>query len=90
MGPCSAASEVCACVLLNVRAGLLEGALFTVGGSIWADHSGFLSPCYGGCDLGKLVVVPSPLGHLTSTHNLGVNPRFHLQPLSKKDCFLLF
>ena len=64
--------------------------LVTVGGSVWADHSGFLSPCHGGCDLGKMVVVPSPLGHLTSTRNLGVNPRFRLLPLSKKDCFLLF
>ena len=42
MGPCSAVSKVSACVLLNVRAGLLEGALFTVGGSIWAENSGFL------------------------------------------------
>ena len=52
--------------------------LVTVGGSVWADHSGFLSPCHWGCDLGKMVVVPSPLGHLTSTRNLGVNPRFLL------------
>ena len=77
-------------LLRNVLAGLLAGALVTVGGSVWADQSGFLSPCHGGCGLGKIVVVPSPLGHLTSTRNLGVNPRFRLLPLSKKDCFLLF
>ena len=69
---------------------VLAGALVTVGGSVWADQSGFLLPCHGGCDLGKMAVVPSPLGHLTSTRNLGVNPRFRLLPLSKKDCFLLF
>ena len=77
-------------LLRNVLAGLLAGALVTVGGSVSADQSGFLSPCHGGCDLGEMVVVPSPLGHLTSTRNLGVNPRFRLLPLSKKDCFLLF
>ena len=75
-------------LLRNVLAGLL--VLVTVGGSVWAGQSGFLSPCHGGCGLGKMVVVPSPLGHLTSTRNLGVNPRFRLLPLSKKDCFLLF
>ena len=75
-------------LLRNVLAGLL--VLVTVGGSVWAGQSGFLSPCHGGCGLGKIVVVPSPLGHLTSTRNLGVNPRFHLPPLSKKDSFLLF
>ena len=75
-------------LLRNVLAGLL--VLVTVGGSVWAGQSGFLSPCHGGCGLGKIVVVPSPLGHLTSTRNLGVNPRFRLLPLSKKDCFLLF
>ena len=71
---------------------LVEGIapLVTVEDSVWADHPGFLSPCHGGCDLGKMVVVPSPLGHLTSTRNLGVNPRFHLLSLCKKDCFLLF
>ena len=37
-----------------------------------------------------MVVVPSPLGHLTSTRNLGVNPRFRLLLLCKKDCFPLF
>ena len=75
-------------LLRNVLAGLL--VLVTVGGSVWAGQSGFLSPCHGGCGLGKMVVVPSPLGHLTSTRNLGVNPRFRLLPLSKKECFLLF
>ena len=75
-------------LLRNVLAGLL--VLVTVGGSVWAGQSGFLLPCHGGCDLGKMVVVPSPLGHLTSTRNLGVNPLFRLLPLSKKDCFLLF
>ena len=75
-------------LLRNVLAGLL--VLVTVGGSVWAGQPGFLSPCHGGCGLGKMVVVPSPLGHLTSTRNLGVNPRFRLLPLSKKDCFLLF
>jgi len=49
-------------LLRNVLAGLLAGALVTVGGSVWADHSGFLSPCHGGCDLGKWLLSPVPLG----------------------------
>ena len=68
-------------------AGLLEGALVTFGGSVWADHLGFLSPCHGGCDLGKMVVPSSPLGPLTSTRNLGVNPRFRLLHSVRKTAF---
>ena len=68
-------------------AGLLEGALVTFGGSVWAYHSGFLSPRHWGCDLGKMVVVPSPLGHLTSTRNLGVDPRFRLLHSVRKTAF---
>ena len=49
-------------LLPNVLAGLLEGALVTFGGSVWADHLGFLSPCHGGCDLGKWLYLPVPLG----------------------------
>ena len=61
--------------------------LVTVGGSVWEDHSGFLSPRHWGCDLGKMVVVPSPLEHLTSTRNLGVDPRFRLLHSVRKTAF---
>ena len=52
--------------------------LVTVGGSVWADHSGFLSPCHGGCDFGENGCCPqSPwASHFHS--QLGREPSFSL------------
>lgn len=49
-------------LLPNVLAGLLAGALVTVGGSVWADQSGFLSLAMGVADWGKWLLSPVPLG----------------------------